>query len=505
MFVFKCKMCGGDLNVTANANISTCEYCGSTMTLPRLDDDRRAALYERANHFRRMNEYDKAAGIYETILNEDRTDSEAHWSLVLCKYGVEYVKDPASGMMIPTCNRTVYQSVFADEDYKQAIQNADDGARKIYEAEAEAIKEIQKGIIEISANVEPYDVFICYKESGNNNDRTIDSVLAQDIYEALVEKNLRVFFARITLEDKLGSQYEPYIFAALNTAKVMLVIGTTKEHMEAVWVKNEWTRFLALIKKDKSKVIIPCYKDMSAYDLPEELLVLQSQDMNKIGFLQDLIRGVKKIAGDSRDQVPQQKAPQQTNVDTMLQRAFNLINEYKRDEAEQLFNRVLEIDPSNARAYFGMALIDCYIYSTNPEKIAEKGITLARNADFERALELADESYRKELLKIKQGAVTFSTGELEERIRKGKKRKRIFGTASLVGVIMLTIGIFKAVNAINMERSGIETADFGIIMALSSIGGIFGFYGFICFVISGIRIRNRRKELNVLMKKYENI
>ena len=505
MFVFKCKMCGGDLNVTANANISTCEYCGSTMTLPRLDDDRKAALYERANHFRRMNEYDKAAGIYETILNEDRTDSEAYWSLVLCKYGVEYVKDPASGKMMPTCNRTVYQAIFADEDYKQAIQNADDDARNIYEAEAEAIKRIQKDIIEISANVEPYDVFICYKESGNNNERTMDSILAQDIYESLIEKNLRVFFARITLEDKLGSQYEPYIFSALNTAKIMLVIGTTKEHMEAVWVKNEWTRFLALTKRDKSKVIIPCYKDMTAYDLPEELLVLQSQDMNKIGFLQDLIRGVKKIVGASEGQAPQQRDLQQANVNTMLQRAFNLINEYKRDEAAQILNRVLENDPNNARAYFGMALIGCYIYSTNPEKIAAKGAGLVRNSDFERAVELADENYKKELLKIKKDSLDFSIKELETRVRKGKKRKRIFGTVSLVSVIMLVVGLLIA---ISMEGKGVEVSDSGstiIAAAMSIIGGISGFYGFVFFLISGVRLGKRRKELEHLKRTYDKL
>ena len=69
-----------------------------------------------------------------------------------------------------------------------------------------------------------------------------------------------MFFSRITLEDKLGQQYEPYIFAALNSAKVMLVIGSKREYFDAVWVKNEWSRFLALMKKDRSKLLIPCYR-----------------------------------------------------------------------------------------------------------------------------------------------------------------------------------------------------------------------------------------------------
>ena len=145
MAIFKCKMCGGDLEVSGNETVAVCEYCGTKQTLPRLDDDKRANLYDRANHFRRANDFDKAAGIYEQILNEDRTDAEAYWSLVLCKYGIEYVEDPASHKRLPTVNRAQYTSILADEDYKSALQYADAAQREVYEAEAHAIDEIQKG------------------------------------------------------------------------------------------------------------------------------------------------------------------------------------------------------------------------------------------------------------------------------------------------------------------------------------------------------------------------
>ena len=122
MAVFKCKMCAGSLEIAVGANIATCEYCGITQTLPKLNDDRRATLYDRAGHFRRSNEYDKAMAMYETILNEDNTDAEAYWSVVLCRYGVEYVEDPITRKRVPTCNRTQFTSIFADEDYKKAIE-----------------------------------------------------------------------------------------------------------------------------------------------------------------------------------------------------------------------------------------------------------------------------------------------------------------------------------------------------------------------------------------------
>lgn len=232
MSTFKCKMCGGALEINDNATVATCEYCGTQQTLPKLDDDKRANMYDRANHFRRNNEFDKAMGIYEQILNEDNTDAEAYWSLVLCRYGIEYVEDPASHKRVPTVNRTQFTSIFDDNNYKSALRYADGYQRTIYEQEAKAINEIQKGILAISQKEEPFDVFICYKESDNGGRRTPDSVLAQDLYYQLTQEGFKVFFSRITLEDKLGSAYEPYIFAALNSSKVMVVLGTKPEFFE---------------------------------------------------------------------------------------------------------------------------------------------------------------------------------------------------------------------------------------------------------------------------------
>ena len=100
------------------ASVGVCEYCGTQQTLPRLSDDRRANLYDRANHFRRNNEFDKAAGLYEQILNEDPADAEAYWSLVLCRYGIEYVEDPATHKRVPTVNRAQFTSVYDDDNYR---------------------------------------------------------------------------------------------------------------------------------------------------------------------------------------------------------------------------------------------------------------------------------------------------------------------------------------------------------------------------------------------------
>ena len=295
MALLKCKMCGGSLDIATKKAIIECEYCGTQQTLPKTTDENIQTLFNRANLLRQKNEFDKAEAVFEKILEANDTEAEAYWGVILCKFGIEYVEDTKTLKRIPTCHRTSYDSIVADEYYKKTLEYADDTQREIYMEEARTIDKIQKDILAISMQEEPYDVFICYKETDDNGKRTHDSVIANDIYYQLTQEGFKVFYAPITLEDKLGSAYEPIIFSALNSSKIMLSIGTKPEYFNAIWVKNEWSRFFKMMRHDRSKILIPCYKDMDPYDLPEEFAHLQAQDMSKIGFINDIIRGIKKI------------------------------------------------------------------------------------------------------------------------------------------------------------------------------------------------------------------
>ncbi len=358
--VLKCKMCGGQLAFREGETVCTCEYCGTEQTIPRLESERKAGLYDRANHLRRNNEFDKAEEIYEQILNEDPTDSEAYWGLVLCRYGVEYVEDTQNNKRVPTINRMQPISVYADGNYKSAIQYADMRQKKVYEEEAGVIDEIQKKIRVISEQEEPYDVFICYKEADDMGRRAPDSVLANDLYHQLEQENLRVFFARITLEDKIGQEYEPYIYSALMSAKVMVVLGTKPEYFKAVWVKNEWSRYLALIKNGEKKVLIPAYKDMDPYDLPEEFSNLQAMDMSKLGFMQDLLRGIEKIVNNDKEKKDEDSSDSRKNeidIATLKKRGYMAMEDGEWEKADEFFESILNQDAENGDAFLGKLLV----------------------------------------------------------------------------------------------------------------------------------------------------
>lgn len=397
MAVFKCKMCGGTLEISEGQSVVICDYCGTQQTLPRLNDERIADLYDRANHFRRNNDYDKALGIYELILNENKEDAEAYWSIVLCRYGIEYVEDPELRKRIPTINRAQFTSILADDDYRSALKYADAFQRDVYEREAKSIDEIHKNILKIAQKEEPYDVFICYKDKDSTGKPTKDRVIATEIYNRLTREKFKVFFAYVTLDEKLGHEYEPYIFAALQSAKVMIVLGTQPDYFNAVWVKNEWSRYLALIKGGAKKTLISAYKNMDAYDLPDELS-LQAQDMDKMGFLENLVFNVRREIErntekkDNTDSSAIIIKGTNENANNFIKRAFMALEDRNWRDATIYFEKVLNLDPECALAYAGKLLSELQV--CNFDMLGGYPTVFEDRANYKRALQFADDNLK---------------------------------------------------------------------------------------------------------------
>ena len=414
MAKYKCKMCGAPLDVVEGQTTITCSFCQSKQTVANPNDERKENLFNRANHLRSICDFDKAILSYQSIIAIFPTEAEAYWGLCLSKYGIEYVDDPITHKKIPTIHRVSYDSILKDSDYLMALSYADVIAKEEYQLEAKEIAEIQLNILAISQKEEPFDIFICYKETDENGKRTPDSVLSQEIYNTLTDKGYKVFFSRITLESKLGSMYEPYIFAALNSAKIMLVVGTKKEYFEAIWVKNEWSRFIDLMKIRPDHYLIPCYKNIDAYEMPEQFLAFQGQDMSKLGFMQDLIRGIDKIMGRNDNiKIKQETTVLQSdvNISALLKRAEILISDNDFTKADALIERVLDNDPTNSQAYLLKLLIELQLHSIEELKTLDN--TIETNGNFKKAYKFGDSKQQAKLNEINE--------LIKENIEKEKK------------------------------------------------------------------------------------
>ena len=292
---YKCKICAGSLTVDSKIRVAVCDYCGTKQTLPLFSDDSSKRLYDRGNQYLLHNEYDKAENIFNQLLSVNPNDAEVYWNLVLCKYGVTYAKDPKTGRYIPTCNRTHTDSILKDDNYLRAIELSVGEKLELYKRDAGIIDDIQKGILEVSRKENPFDIFISYKETDENGNRTKDSIEAQKIYDKLTDLGYKVFFSRITLESKIGEEYEPYIYAALSSSKIMITVSSSADNLNSAWVENEWSRFLTLRRGDTSKTLIPVYFDMNKEDLPEQFALLSAQNLYDDDFEQEFIRGIKKL------------------------------------------------------------------------------------------------------------------------------------------------------------------------------------------------------------------
>ncbi len=409
MAIYKCKMCGGELEVKEAQKTAICDYCGTEQTIPSASEEEIQSLFNRANVLRRKGEFDKAAEIYDRIIEKSPGDAEGYWGALLCEYGIEYVEDQKSFKQVPTCHRTSHLSILDERYYRMALACADVVQKRIYEEQAREIDAIQKSILAISKLEEPYDIFICYKESDSEGKKTVDSSLADDIYYELNEEGYKVFFAPVTLKSKLGSEYEPIIYAALSSSKIMVALGTKPEYFNAVWVKNEWSRFLKMMQGDSSKRLMPCYRDMDAYELPEEFAHLQALNMSSIGFARELVKAVNGIIPPRAKEQPiadmQASGAAVTaavnglsEIEAQIKRAFIFLRDGELDKANEYCDKVLDLVPEYALAYLCKAMAaqgvsDRKLLSDNMDKLSD-------DKNFLKAVRFADGELRDELLKL---------------------------------------------------------------------------------------------------------
>ena len=415
--LLKCKMCGGDLIPTTAQDIYECSYCHTQQTTPvekNVQDDRIANLFNAANQFLKHAEFDRAERMFEEIIKLDNTEAEAHWGLIRCRYGIEYVYDKQRNMHIPTCHRTVWDPILTSPEYATIMKNTEGYKKSVYETEAAVIDKIQKDILSVVQKEEPSDVFICYKETDDKTGtQTEDSKIALALFHSLKKENLKVFYAPISLAGKVGLQYEPYIYSALSSAKVMLVIGTRPEYFQAPWVHNEWGRFMKIINQDRSKRLIPCYKNMNPYlDLPDEFKHIQGEDIgdNTITFVQKITSSIKSICAPEPAPLTQivektvVKEVQQPTVITgnggentasLLRRMMLLIEDGDFKKADECCEKVLNINPECAEAYLGKLMIEYRV--TKLSDLAAQGYPFFNSNNYYKIQKYADEDIKYQM------------------------------------------------------------------------------------------------------------
>ena len=123
-----------------------------------------------------------------------------------------------------------------------------------------------------------YDVFISFKNSGKDGKVTPDAQAARSVYEALKAEKIKVFFSEESLAEVGKGQFGKSIETAIESSKVLILVASSREHIESPWVEAEWDSFLQTVRsghKEGELFIFNC-GELNPGELP---LFLRRQQM----------------------------------------------------------------------------------------------------------------------------------------------------------------------------------------------------------------------------------
>ena len=143
-------------------------------------------------------------------------------------------------------------------------------------------------------------------------------------------------------------------------------------------------------------MLIPAYRDMDPYDLPEAFSHLQAQDMSKLGIMQDLIRGIKKILEVDKPAVSVVKEAivnaTTSTVEPLLKRVFMFLEDEEWESANKYCEKVLDIDPENAYAYLGKLMVNLNV--NKQENLIKEDNPFDDNIYFQKTIRFANENLK---------------------------------------------------------------------------------------------------------------
>ena len=305
----KCYYCGGENDVSNIIDDRLqCQFCRRWISIPSKLDQEKQALYDLGKQKMELLQFEEAEKSFQTLIKKEPDNADAYWQALLCHYGVEYILDEASKQNVPTITLLTREPILEHPYYLQAIQNAgSDELRATWQEEAEHINNIMLLYEKVAAAEKGYDVFISVKQGTAQGTPTSDSFEAAKLMQFLESKGLRVFNSRFSLKDIIGQEYEPYIMAALLSAKAMIVVGSSRDYLEAKWVRNEWRRFRWLQENSEgNRVLIPFLLGISPSDVPSEMGVIQCVVNTSTSPYADILRAIRRTIPLS---IPQLKRP----------------------------------------------------------------------------------------------------------------------------------------------------------------------------------------------------
>ena len=133
-----------------------------------------------------------------------------------------------------------------------------------------------------------YDIFLSFKNTTPTGSYTIDRLIAEQLHKMLCARGIRVFFSEKEINN---AAFMDQMYRALDDAKLLILIGTSAEHIYSEWVKSEWQSFVGAIHSGRKPdaQIITVLQGMSTRELPIEISCMQSFNAVDIDKIVDFV------------------------------------------------------------------------------------------------------------------------------------------------------------------------------------------------------------------------
>jgi hypothetical protein len=138
--------------------------------------------------------------------------------------------------------------------------------------------------------------------------------------------------------------------------------------------------------------------------MPKEFARLQSQDMGKVGAMQDLLRGIEKILPLKKEEKKETVILQSGNgnADALLKRGHMALEDGEWQKADGFFEEVLNLNAECAEAYLGKLMAELQV--TTPSDLINVSQPFENLKNYQKALRFGDKSLKAELEDYRQQA-----------------------------------------------------------------------------------------------------
>lgn len=374
MAAFICRYCGAPLELSGTT-VCECQSCNILQSVPLIDSAEKRELLTRAEQLRREQRYDKAIQLYEKMITLSPTDADLYWALALCRYGVLFFADGGSVLQ-----RTQAHSFTSDSDYQQALKFADEKQRGLMEHIAGSIDEKQREISELSIG-KSYDVLLC----SGADDKSVKC--STELYSRLCSENMNVFYPQVTLKETAKSEWEPFLFSAVYSAKVLIIAVTDRSIFDDVLAMNLCGRFMS--GSMSGRAVIPVLYGVPPEELPSELTKFQALNAASLGFEQDLAASVKALISGVRSNGSAQKNS------PLVRRAYIMLSDRQFSEAAAMCGRIELQSPGEA----ALIRLLCEYRLTDEESLETLSADIMQSENYRIAMQYGSEALRLKLKK----------------------------------------------------------------------------------------------------------